>query len=102
MNPALLIPHVDTGLGIVALAPRSCLAGSAAPVSTAPELMARAATTSDSFNAVAEPRRRDDLNYLGGRERAAGGIPGGPEVGQPVPSKPYRGPRTGGRGRGRP
>src|ERR1700722_2764294 len=27
-------------------------------------LMARASTTSDAFNAVAEPRRRDILNYL--------------------------------------
>src|SRR5690242_19099010 len=31
-------------------------------------LMARAATTSDSFNAVAEPRRREILEYLADRE----------------------------------
>ena len=32
--------------------------------------MARAATTSDSFNAVAEPRQREILNYLALQERA--------------------------------
>ena len=32
--------------------------------------MARAATTSDAFNAVAEPRRRDILDVLAGGERA--------------------------------
>ena len=31
--------------------------------------MARAATTSDAFNAVAEPRRREILSYLALRER---------------------------------
>jgi len=31
--------------------------------------MARAATTSDAFNAVAEPRRRQILTYLAGTER---------------------------------
>jgi DNA-binding transcriptional ArsR family regulator len=31
--------------------------------------MARALTTSDAFNAVAEPRRRDILNYLASSER---------------------------------
>jgi DNA-binding transcriptional ArsR family regulator len=31
--------------------------------------MARAATTSDAFNAVAEPRRRDILNFLALQER---------------------------------
>jgi DNA-binding transcriptional ArsR family regulator len=36
--------------------------------------MARAATTSDAFNAIAEPRRRDILNYLALRERAVGDI----------------------------
>src|SRR6185312_6512306 len=34
--------------------------------------MARAATTSDAFNAVAEPRRRDILEHLAGGERAVG------------------------------
>ncbi|HEX4319271.1 MAG TPA: metalloregulator ArsR/SmtB family transcription factor [Acidobacteriaceae bacterium] len=31
--------------------------------------MARASTTSDAFNAVAEPRRREILSYLAGAER---------------------------------
>jgi DNA-binding transcriptional ArsR family regulator len=31
--------------------------------------MARAATTADAFNAVAEPRRREILDALAGRER---------------------------------
>jgi DNA-binding transcriptional ArsR family regulator len=36
--------------------------------------MARAATTSDPFNAVAEPRRRQILGYLAGDERQVGEI----------------------------
>src|SRR5882762_7225483 len=36
--------------------------------------MARAATTSDAFNAVAEPRRREILNYLALQERPVGDI----------------------------
>jgi DNA-binding transcriptional ArsR family regulator len=36
--------------------------------------MARAATTSDAFNAVAEPRRREILNYLAHQERPVGDI----------------------------
>jgi DNA-binding transcriptional ArsR family regulator len=36
--------------------------------------MARAATTSDAFNAIAEPRRRDILNYLALQERPVGEI----------------------------
>ena len=36
--------------------------------------MPRAATTSDAFNAIAEPRRRDILEYLAPRERAVGDI----------------------------
>jgi DNA-binding transcriptional ArsR family regulator len=36
--------------------------------------MARAATTSDAFNAVAESRRRDILNYLALQERPVGEI----------------------------
>ncbi len=36
--------------------------------------MARAATTSDAFNAVAEPRRRDILNFLTLQERPVGEI----------------------------
>ena len=36
--------------------------------------MARAATTSDAFNAVAEPRRREILSFLAAREHAVGEI----------------------------
>jgi DNA-binding transcriptional ArsR family regulator len=36
--------------------------------------MARAATTSDAFNAVAEPRRREILNYLALQERSVSQI----------------------------
>jgi len=36
--------------------------------------MPRAATTSDAFNAVAEPRRREILNYLALQERPVGDI----------------------------
>jgi DNA-binding transcriptional ArsR family regulator len=36
--------------------------------------MARAATTSDAFNAVAEPRRRDILSFLALQERPVGDI----------------------------
>jgi DNA-binding transcriptional ArsR family regulator len=36
--------------------------------------MARMATTSDAFNAVAEPRRRDILNFLAMQERPVGEI----------------------------
>src|ERR1700749_5049342 len=36
--------------------------------------MARASTTSDAFNAVAEPRRREILTYLAGTERPVGEI----------------------------
>src|SRR5262249_37457531 len=64
------------------MAPRSCLAGSGAAASTAPELMARAATTSDSFNAVAEPRRRLELSGTSGA--GCWGHRGGPEDGAPV------------------
>jgi len=36
--------------------------------------VARAATTSDAFNAVAEPRRREILEFLATRERSVGEI----------------------------
>ena len=36
--------------------------------------MPRASTTSDAFNAVAEPRRREILNYLALQERPVGDI----------------------------
>jgi DNA-binding transcriptional ArsR family regulator len=52
--------------------------------------MARAATTSDAFNAVAEPRRRDILNYLALQERAVGDIVGSLRMEQPSVSKHLR------------
>jgi DNA-binding transcriptional ArsR family regulator len=52
--------------------------------------MARAATTSDSFNAVAEPRRRAILNYLALQERSVGDIVVTLRLGQPSVSKHLR------------
>ena len=49
--------------------------------------MARAATTTDAFNAVAEPRRRDILNYLALQERSVGEIVNAMEMEQPSVSK---------------
>jgi DNA-binding transcriptional ArsR family regulator len=49
--------------------------------------MPRAATTSDAFNAVAEPRRRDILNYLALQERPVGDIVTALELEQPSVSK---------------
>jgi DNA-binding transcriptional ArsR family regulator len=52
--------------------------------------MARAATTSDAFNAVAEPRRRDILSYLALQERPVGDIVASLEMEQPSVSKHLR------------
>src|SRR6202022_1999331 len=52
--------------------------------------MARAATTSDAFNAVAEPRRRDILNYLALQERSVSEIVDSLELEQPSVSKHLR------------
>src|SRR5215475_11156111 len=49
--------------------------------------MPRAATTSDAFNAVAEPRRRDILNYIAMQERSVGEIVEALEMEQPSVSK---------------
>ena len=49
--------------------------------------MARAATTTDAFNAVAEPRRRDILNYLALQERPVGDIVARLGLEQPSVSK---------------
>jgi len=49
--------------------------------------MPRAATTSDSFNAIAEPRRRDILNYLALQERSVSEIVDALEMEQPSVSK---------------
>ena len=50
-------------------------------------IMARAATTSDAFNAVAEPRRREILTYLAQRERPVGDIAANLRIDQPSVSK---------------
>ena len=49
--------------------------------------MARAATTTDAFNAVAEPRRRNILNYLALQERSVSEIVDAMEMEQPSVSK---------------
>ena len=52
--------------------------------------MPRATTTSDAFNAVAEPRRRDILNYLALQERPVGDIVDALGLEQPSVSKHLR------------
>lgn len=52
--------------------------------------MARASTTSDVFNAVAEPRRREILSYLALRERPVGDIVASLRIDQPSVSKHLR------------
>jgi DNA-binding transcriptional ArsR family regulator len=52
--------------------------------------MARAATTSDAFNAIAEPRRRDILNFLALQERPVGDVVIGLRLDQPSVSKHLR------------
>ena len=52
--------------------------------------MPRAATTSDAFNAIAEPRRRDILSYLAMRERPVGDIVLALGIAQPSVSKHLR------------
>src|SRR5215469_11249568 len=50
----------------------------------------RAATTSDAFNAVAEPRRREILNFLSREERPVGDIVDSLKLAQPSVSKHLR------------
>ena len=52
--------------------------------------MPRAATTSDAFNAIAEPRRRDILNFLALQERPVGDIVNSLNLEQPSVSKHLR------------
>ena len=52
--------------------------------------MPRAATSSDAFNAVAEPRRREILNYLALGERSVSEIVDALECRQPSVSKHLR------------
>jgi DNA-binding transcriptional ArsR family regulator len=47
----------------------------------------RASTTSDAFNAVAEPRRREILLFLASSERPVGDIVAALRLGQPSVSK---------------
>jgi DNA-binding transcriptional ArsR family regulator len=49
--------------------------------------MPRAATSSDAFNAVAEPRRREILHFLAQEERPVGDIVTGLGMEQPSVSK---------------
>ena len=52
--------------------------------------MARAATTTDAFNAVAEPRRREILDVLAGGERPVNDLVGALGLTQPQVSKHLR------------
>ena len=52
--------------------------------------MARAATTADAFNAVAEPRRRQILDVLAGGERPVNDLVGLLAMAQPQVSKHLR------------
>jgi DNA-binding transcriptional ArsR family regulator len=52
--------------------------------------MPRAATTSDPFNAIAEPRRRDILEFLAPRERAVNDVVAALSLAQPSVSKHLR------------
>ncbi len=52
--------------------------------------MPRAATSSDVFNAVAEPQRRAILEFLAGDERPVGDIVDALELAQPSVSKHLR------------
>src|SRR5918992_5921472 len=53
-------------------------------------VMARAATTTDAFNAVAEPRRRQILDVLGGGERPVNDLVEQLGLAQPLVSKHLR------------
>ena len=52
--------------------------------------MARAATTTDAFNAVAEPRRRQILDLLAGGERPVNDLVRALGIAQPLVSKHLR------------
>jgi DNA-binding transcriptional ArsR family regulator len=54
------------------------------------EGMARAATTTDAFNAVAEPRRRQILDLLAAGERPVNDLVASLELAQPLVSKHLR------------
>ena len=90
MNAAVLTLHLVMGLGIAAHSAQKLFGWFGGGGINGTELMARAATTSDSFNAVAEPRRREILNYLALQERAVVDIAVGPKMEQPSVSKHLR------------
>jgi DNA-binding transcriptional ArsR family regulator len=50
-------------------------------------LVPRASTTSDPFNAIAEPRRRHILEFIGGEERSVTEIADALELNQPSVTK---------------
>ena len=52
--------------------------------------MARAATTADAFNAIAEPRRREIVDLLAGRERPVNDLVAATGLAQPQVSKHLR------------
>lgn len=52
--------------------------------------MARAATTTDAFNAVAEPRRRQILDLLAAGERSVNDLVAALDLSQPLVSKHLR------------
>jgi DNA-binding transcriptional ArsR family regulator len=52
--------------------------------------MARAATTTDVFNAVAEPRRREILDLIAARELSVNGVASALGLAQPQVSKHLR------------
>ncbi len=60
------------------------------PISAYLSIMARAATTTDAFNAVAEPRRREILDVLARGERPVNDLVALLGVAQPVVSKHLR------------
>jgi DNA-binding transcriptional ArsR family regulator len=60
------------------------------PISVYDASMARAATTSDAFNAVAEPRRRQLLDALAGGERPVNDLVAMLGLAQPQVSKHLR------------
>jgi len=53
-------------------------------------LMARLATTTDAFNAIAEPQRREILSFLARGERSVNDVVGHLQVTQPQVSKHLR------------
>ena len=97
-RPALVGHRVVGGLPRVLVALRPLRRGHSAagdplghiPIQAYVGVMARAATTSDTFNAIAEPRRRDVLALLRGGERPVGDLARELGMSQPQASKHLR------------